>query len=346
MENAASTYKKLIFPDGVASTSSLGFSVERAMLDASPDCIKVISLDGNVIALNKAGCLALGVPAGSPFGMPWLPLLPASVHAAGAEAIAAARQGRNARFPGLSEQAGETRYWDNLLTPVADEEGRVRAILCVSRDVTANTLLERELESALMREQLLSQEMRHRIKNVFAVVSGLIGLSEKEAADRDAPEGATGLLREKLAALARASDAVFEPKGIGAADRDSVEVGLIVGSVLRPYADSCSAEGGPCAIPRRCMTAIVLFLHELATNSVKYGALSADGGAVRVGWRVDAAGLLVSWVERGGPLVSGPPRQQGFGGDMLDRVAKSVNGSITRAWAPEGLSADLLMPIS
>src|SRR5690606_27745156 len=100
------------------------------------------------------------------------------------------------------------RYWDNLLTPIMDVSGRVLSILCVSRDVTTKTQLERELEAAVTREKLLSREMQHRIKNLFAVVSGLITIAEKEARQPSA-DGLGKILRQKLDALTRASDALF-----------------------------------------------------------------------------------------------------------------------------------------
>lgn len=335
MEASIHAYDNLIIPQGVANSELQGLSFERAMLDASVDCIKIISVDGNLLTMNKAGCAALGMAEDSAFGMPWLPLLPESVHAAGHVAIAEARQGRNARFPGKSVLGDDTRYWDNLLTPITDANGRVQVILCVSRDVTANTLLERELEGALMREKLLAREMQHRIKNVFAVVSGLISVVEREAAGNGAPETSVRLLREKLASFARVSDVVFEPQDIGDIDQDYVDISLIVRSVMQPYANRYQAEGGPCAVLRQNLTPIVLFLHEFATNSVKYGALGAEAGNIGVSWSADADNLRLVWVERGGPTLSVPPSSRGFGSDMIDRIAQSAGGQMG-AGGPDG----------
>lgn len=108
------------------------------MLDISVDCIKLIALDGTLVQMNRAGCRALGVSEDSGFGMPWLPLLPEEVRAAGEQALSAARAGEFARFPGMSVLPGHPpQYWDNMLTPVAGIGGATRAILCVSREVTA-----------------------------------------------------------------------------------------------------------------------------------------------------------------------------------------------------------------
>lgn len=113
-------------------------SMQTDMLNVSVDCIKLIDLDGKLIHMNKAGCRALGVPADSAFGMPWLSLLPADVHGIGAQAIASARGGVFSRFAGRSMVPGQSmQHWDNMLTPVMGGAGQPTAILCVSREVTA-----------------------------------------------------------------------------------------------------------------------------------------------------------------------------------------------------------------
>lgn len=111
---------------------------QQAMLNLAEDCFKLIALDGTLVHMNRAGCVALGVPTDSRFGMPWLPLLPDDVREAGAQALAAAHAGRIGRFAGRSEVPGQrTQHWDNMLTPALDSHGRPTAVYCVSRDVTA-----------------------------------------------------------------------------------------------------------------------------------------------------------------------------------------------------------------
>lgn len=112
--------------------------IQTDMISGSVDCLKLISLDGHLLSMSRSGCLALGVEETSGFGMSWLALLPAEVRAAGTEALELARSGTASRFPGRSELPGEKPlYWDNMLTPVIGEDGKPSAILCVSRQVTA-----------------------------------------------------------------------------------------------------------------------------------------------------------------------------------------------------------------
>ena len=123
--------------------------VRQSMLDASVDCIKVVNVDGSLRHMNRSGCLALGVsPDEQAFGMPWLDLLPADIRGRGRRALARAVAGRHARFSGKSVVDGQpAQYWDNLLTPMLDPDGRVSGVLCVSRNITA----QREAELRLQR---------------------------------------------------------------------------------------------------------------------------------------------------------------------------------------------------
>jgi two-component sensor histidine kinase len=249
--------------------------------------------------------------------------------------------------------ASGTIYWDNLLTPLIDAAGQVRSILCISRDVTEKTLLERQLAEGLERERLLAREMQHRIKNLFSVVAGLTLFAEKEAASAGAPEGAMRVLRGKLDALSRASDAVFET---GHGKGQPVDLASVVRSVLLPYGARCEVRGPALAIRGDAMTTFALFLHELATNSVKYGALSRDGGRVTVTWvthgdeqgsdRGDGggAGLALTWVEAGGPVLGAAPQRKGFGSQMVDRIVQASGGCLKRHWHAQGLRVELFLP--
>ena len=120
--------------------------LQKDMLDASVDCIKVIGTDGNLRTMNRSGCVALGVAQDSGFGMIWLPLLAPQVRQRGRRALGIARTGKNARFAGMSQLPGKKpQYWDNILTPLKDAGGKTISILCVSREVT----LQREAEIRL-----------------------------------------------------------------------------------------------------------------------------------------------------------------------------------------------------
>ena len=116
------------------------------MLDASVDCIKIITPDGKVSHMNKSGCNALlGCSDVKKFDMEWLSLLPPEVREQGTLAIQTAASGQNSRFAGKSTAGGQTMYWDNILTPVVNEKGETTRILCVSRDITLQRVAEQKL---------------------------------------------------------------------------------------------------------------------------------------------------------------------------------------------------------
>ena len=117
------------------------------MLDVSLDCIKIISPSGKVTHMNKSGCVALlGQENVKKFGMDWLSLLPTEVRPQGRKAIKQTYLGMNSRFAGKSITNGHTMYWDNILTPVLDEDGETSRILCVSRDITLQKMAEEKLK--------------------------------------------------------------------------------------------------------------------------------------------------------------------------------------------------------
>lgn len=123
-------------------------------LDDSPDCVKFIDLNGDLLHMNKAGCEALSVQEPSAHGLHWLSLLPASVAPAGNAALNRALAGELNRalagetvhFIAISA-GGEigTRFWDNLLTPIKDASGSTHEIICISRDITDQHGLQAEL---------------------------------------------------------------------------------------------------------------------------------------------------------------------------------------------------------
>ena len=92
-----------------------------------------------------------------------------------------------------------------------------------------------------------------------------------------------------------------------------------------------------------------LAIHELATNAVKYGALSAEGGAVTIGWQLaDGERLTLRWVETGGPVLDfaeGPPADSGFGSKMTKLAAQQLGGSLTRDWPSSGAVIELSFPL-
>lgn len=345
MEQAANILRCTPQRDLISRTGIQLSKTQKLMLDATPDCIKLLNIDGILLTMNKAGRTALNLPEDTSFGMEWLSLLPADLRSDGTKALYQAASGENARFSGRSEGAASPIYWDNLLTPITGTDGRVKAILCVSRDITEKVELERALEEAINRERLLAGEMQHRIKNLFSMTSALSQISEREAAQSTSNRSATEILREKLYALARASNAMFATPHGSAEKSTTICLLDLIQSILAPYGDRCRIDGAPLPIPRDMGTNLALFLHEHATNAIKYGALSTDDGLVAINWTQNDRAIQLEWSEKNGPPISGPPSHQGFGSKMIDRIVASAGGSVERRWPTEGLIATLQIPV-
>jgi two-component sensor histidine kinase len=85
-------------------------------------------------------------------------------------------------------------------------------------------------------------------------------------------------------------------------------------------------------------TSLAMVVHELATNSLKYGALSSDSGTLDVSTRSGDEGLSLIWMERGGPVVESPPEAEGFGSKLMQRsISRQLGGTISHDWSEEGL---------
>lgn len=138
------------------------------MLDVSVDCIKIISPTGQVSHMNRSGCIALlGQERVRRFGMQWLSLLPPEVRDQGQKAIKMAAKGKNARFAGKSVLGHNTMYWDNILTPVVNDEGQTTSILCVSRDIIRQRVAEQKLKISSEYDELTGLMNRRAFKRTL-----------------------------------------------------------------------------------------------------------------------------------------------------------------------------------
>lgn len=453
-------------------------TLQSKMLDSSADCIKILSPSGHLRKMNRAGCTALGVDPDGGFGMSWLSLLPAQVRRTGEAALARARSGKDSSFPGMSQLPGHSpAYWNNVLTPILDEDGQVTEIVCISRDVTTETerrqelriaqqslqlsaevarlgrfelrledrhleidsfcaehlsvadarkvgfndellavvhpedrdavteavragldpqgdrnfefdfrsaedeagqsrylhvkgvalfenerpwraigtvqdvtqdrLIRRELqeardqlEASLESEKILATEMHHRIKNLFTVMAGLVSMSRRQIVQNDEAAYVLDSLRQRVLAMARATDMIAKISG-RYVSRSSFDPQQISGAVLEPYEGQVEVSGDVAELGAHMLTPVVLLLHELATNSLKHGALLRHDGKVRVEWNETDGEVIFQWKESGGPEILSVPEHSGLGTDMLKSVVRMAGGDIQMGWPREGLHATI-----
>jgi two-component sensor histidine kinase len=207
---------------------------------------------------------------------------------------------------------------------------------------------ERALSAALEEQSLLAQEMNHRVKNLFAITDGMIRASARgEQTKEEMAEALAGRLHALASAHALVSRHLNE---VGRAPRAS-DIRSVLDAVLKPharYADGVSPfeiQGPLVGCGDRSINGVALTFHELATNAVKYGALSAPTGSVAVHWERSGDNLIVRWAERGGPEVMSP-KANGFGGSLIQKtIARQFHGALEYDWQPGGLSVKITLPL-
>nr|WP_281413526.1 HWE histidine kinase domain-containing protein [Microvirga antarctica] len=192
----------------------------------------------------------------------------------------------------------------------------------------------------------MSHELSHRIKNIFAIIHSLIGLSARRA-----PESKKFAmdLQERLSALGRAHDFARPHSEISMPVAGETTLHAILREILRPYPAMDEGRlvvtGDDIAIDDRSATPLALIFHELATNASKYGALSSADGLVTISSQSDAGRLSITWVETGGPPVEGIPERTGFGTRLSGvSVENHLAGKITRHWLATGLVVEMTCP--
>jgi two-component sensor histidine kinase len=200
-----------------------------------------------------------------------------------------------------------------------------------------------ERKQAEEAREMIAGEMSHRVKNLFAIASALTAIAARSAATT--AEMARDLTR-RLTALGRAQDLVRPlpgPKGDKAA-----LLGDMLAVLLAPYdEDATAGDRIRIAVPQvrvgeLSATTLALIVHELATNSIKYGSLSVAGGTLNVSGHNEDGEVVVVWTEQGGPPVTAPTGPAGFGSDLVGRsVSGQLGGTIAFDWSPDGLVATL-----
>jgi PAS domain S-box-containing protein len=199
-----------------------------------------------------------------------------------------------------------------------------------------------ERKKAEERQALLMREVDHRAKNALAVVQAAVQLTRAPNAEeyKRAIEG-------RVSALARAQTLLAEDSWSGADLRTLLqgELAALVGADQRAMLD-----GPAVALPSWATQPLAMAFHELATNAVKYGALSAPSGRIAVSWEVKGGAepmLRLRWAESGGPPVAAPPARRGFGTRVLEGTVRGqLGGEVLVAWEPAGLECEFEVPLT
>ena len=217
-------------------------------------------------------------------------------------------------------------------------EGMVGSVLfAIFLDVTQRK------EDEDVREMLV-QEMSHRIKNLFSVTSALTVISARST---DTKAEMTRDLTSRLIALGKAHDLVRPTDG---KEQRSASLESVLSSLLAPYAENeagmkrVTTSVPDVEVKQTAITSLALVVHELATNSIKYGALSAPDGAIDVYGRDQGMEIEIVWTERGGPPIHASTRPHGFGSKLIHKsMTRQLGGSIALDWQTSGVVVTMRM---
>lgn len=217
----------------------------------------------------------------------------------------------------------EETYWTFSYSPLYDDQGTVNGLMNITIEVTSAVLARRN-------QQIMQQELLHRVKNILSVTSTVVTSSLRSATSI---EEARDSVAARIMALAR-SQGLFTGLGICA---DITEVmAKAIGAHL-DGSDRIRLSGPSVPLSSQQAVGVSLALYELATNAAKYGALSAPEGAVDLRWSVRGNEFELDWRESGGPAVLAPTRE-GFGSKLVNAIVPAYfNGEGQAEYLEDGL---------
>ncbi|MFC1457997.1 PAS domain S-box protein [Microvirga arabica] len=232
---------------------------------------------------------------------------------------------------------GSIRYIASLSQLYRDAQGQPEREVGVFEDITEQKQWEEH-------QLLLINELNHRVKNTLATVQSIA--SQTLRTTETAAEAKTAI-ESRLLALSRTHDVLTRENWEGA---DLYE---IVEQAVAPYSseseDRLHLSGPKVRLSPRMALALAMALQELATNAVKYGALSNATGQITVTWNVEQgepSTLDLRWAESGGPAVRTPTRR-GFGSRLIERsLAQDLGGNVQIAFAPTGVTCTVRAPLT
>ena len=321
--------------------SEAGF---RALADAMPQMVWATRPDGFHDYYNARWYEYTGVPAGSTDGEGWNDMFhpddQARAWALWSNSLATGEP-YEIEYR-LRHHSGVYRWTLGRANAVRDDTGRITRWFGTCTDIDELKRTERATE-------LLSQELSHRIKNIFAVVSALAALSARQFPEAKAFAAS---LRTRINALARAHEFVRPHTETSRPTVGSMTLHAFLGSLFRPYADEAGlprvkVAGEDAVFDDQAATSVALLFHELATNAAKYGALSAPEGYVDLTTEKDEERYRLIWQEVGGPVVKDAPETIGFGTALATlSVEGQLGGKLTREWRSEGLRLVADLPLT
>ena len=308
---------------------------DKQILDLLPQMIWSTNARGEPDFFNRRWYEFTGVPVGATYGENWSLVL----------------------HP--DDAARANRYWQQCVDSGSDYEieYRIRGSKGDFRWVLARGVPARGADGSITRwfgtctdiddrkraesqRELISEELGHRIKNIFSVIKSLVTISGTQTSIAE--------LGGRIEALGKANQYIL-PGAKDAAQRGGATLLGLMADLFDPYridgAQRIILRGDDVEIGRHTATSLALLLHELATNAIKYGSLQKRDGVVTVTITPAEETVGFEWCESGGVDVNPPGEAAGFGTGLIDRVVRYQLGTtLDRQWHPQGLLACMTMP--
>jgi PAS domain S-box-containing protein len=303
----------------------------RKLVGVLSDIVWVTDADGNIREPRPAWSRVTGTQWPDYAGRGWLK----SIHEEDRLLLrpTGADGSHAAEFRLWDAKAGDWRWYRARAVALTDPAGHIREWITTMRDVH---------ESKLARErgEIVIGEARHRLKNLVTIIDAL-AKSSRRRMEGESPALEAFLKRflGRLHTLGAAADLVL------AGHHLSIEAGAVIRTTLAPFMEESAARiriaGPPLMLSEATGGSLALAVHELATNAIKYGALSAPDGTVSIAWTVTPAGegedVVFEWKEHGGPPPVAP-EHEGFGSRVIKSVpAREKAGDVRIEYLADGL---------
>lgn len=306
----------------------------RELANGAPAPTWMTGADGEIEYLNTAMLQVLGRSGDELIGSGWQRHMHPDDLPAFRRALRKAQAGHS-RFvnaPRMQRGDGAWRTLQVAGVPRFDAHGAFSGHVGMATDIT-------EVLAAQKRQEMLINELNHRVKNTLATVQSIVRQTLK---DSPAAKGTLELLTDRLMALAAAHDVLARESWEGA------ELSEMAGQALRPFASDSRRIGiaGPkVRLHPGAALALFLAMNELATNAVRHGALSTPEGRVSLSWTKHDGAVDLEWRESGGPRVH-PPTRKGLGSRLLGAgLASELGAPAEITYAPEGLICRIHTPV-
>ena len=309
-----------------------------AIVASSEDAIVSHDLEGTITSWNAGAEKIYGYTAAEMIGQPMSTLLDDVQIDEWPANLVRLRQGEPITDIDISRVTKGDRviYVSLNISPMRDANGAIIGASAVARDIALRKLAEE-------RAEMLMAELDHRVKNILAVVSSVVTQTLRAGGTAEA---AGAEIEGRIQAISRAHGLLTELGGVEGSLRG------LVATELLPYKQrsNVTISGEEVVLSSRANLSMALAIHELATNSAKYGALSTGEGRLSVTWRVIQADgkpeLEIIWQETAGPPVAEPTRR-GFGTKLIElSLVRGLKAKVNREFLEAGVRCQISVPLT